>query len=71
LRKKKSLLAQAVKCKSLNRYYFESVSSLEINEFIKQDVKFIAEYGYSVIDAIFIENTQYYSWNGGFNEIHL
>lgn len=63
-------LSAGEKCKALNMYYFDDKKSDAIINFIDQDTQFIAKYGYSVLDAIYIEDTQFFSWNGKISKYH-
>lgn len=59
------------RCVALNQYYFQGIPDADIDEFIDRDKLFIEKYGYSVMDAIYIERTQFYSWNGNVGEFRL
>jgi hypothetical protein len=59
------------KCAALNQYYFQGTPGTDINEFIGRDKLFTEKYGYSVLDAIYIEHIQFYSWNGNVGKFRL
>jgi hypothetical protein len=59
------------KCAALTAYYFEGVQSHEISEFIDRDKTFIAKYGYTVLDAIYVEKAQFFSMNGEVDKFRL
>ena len=69
----KIVLSPGKKCLAISDYYFNQVESKVIEEFIKKDIDFSKKYGFSFLDALFIERTQNFSWNGevsGFNRKH-
>jgi hypothetical protein len=59
------------RCVALNQYYFQGTQDADIDEFIGRDKSFIEKYGYSVLDAVYVERTQFYSWNGDVGEFRL
>lgn len=61
---KEITLKAGEKCEALNKYYFQGIKNPKIITFINLDEKFIRKYGFSVLDAIYIKNTEFYSWNG-------
>lgn len=64
-------LSPGKKCVALNRYYFQSARSKPISNFVARDKQFIAKYGYSVLDAIYVEHTQFYTFNGRVGNFRL
>jgi hypothetical protein len=65
------VIMPGVKCDALNKYYFQGAASVEIKDFINRDLGFIGKYGHSVIDAIYIENIKFYSFNGNVGKFRL
>ena len=59
------------KCAALTAYYFQGVQSPEISDFVDRDKTFIETYGYTVLDAIYIETAQFFSMNGEGNKFQL
>lgn len=67
----KVTLRAGMKCEALNKYYFQREPSIEIGKFISRDKRFVEKYGYSVIDAIYVEEIQFYNWNGNVGKFRL
>ncbi len=67
----RTILQAGLKCAALNKYYFQDVVDQEIEQFIKQDKKFIREHGFSVLDAVYIEKTQFFNFNGNVGEFPI
>jgi hypothetical protein len=67
----KIVLSPGKKCIALNDYYFKKIESEVIGEFIEKDKAFTKNYGFSVLDAIFIERCEYFSINGKVSSFKL
>lgn len=65
------ILRSGEKCDALNKYYFQGIPGDVIDDFIERDKGFTKKYGFSVLDAIYIERAQFYNWNGRVSQFQL